>query len=187
MPLLAFPGGYGGMVWSDTGRLSLSCCIRRDVLSRIRAENAEPGAGEAVLRHILANCSEAAAVLRPAHRDGEWLAAGPIRPGERSCFADGLFRVGNIAGESHPIIAEGISMAMQSAWLLAIELGRELRWDEPARQRAALRYAAAWRRQFAYASLSPRQSLASPPAPRRPNSCGSSCATSPPPSSSAPA
>jgi len=31
MPLLAFPGGYGGMVHSDGGRTSLSCCIRRDV------------------------------------------------------------------------------------------------------------------------------------------------------------
>lgn len=31
--LLAFPGGYGGMVWAGDGRLSLSCCIRRDTLS----------------------------------------------------------------------------------------------------------------------------------------------------------
>ena len=30
----------------------------------------------------------------------------------------GLFRVGNAAGEAHPIVAEGISMAIQSAWLL---------------------------------------------------------------------
>ena len=29
---------------------------------------------------------------------------------------------GNIAGEAHPIIAEGISMAMQSSWLLARHL-----------------------------------------------------------------
>src|SRR5262249_24279268 len=29
MPLLAFPGGYGGMVHCDGGRASLSCCIRR--------------------------------------------------------------------------------------------------------------------------------------------------------------
>ena len=27
MPLLVFPGGYGGMVRSDQGRVSLSCCI----------------------------------------------------------------------------------------------------------------------------------------------------------------
>ena len=31
----------------------------------------------------------------------------------------GLLAVGNAAGEAHPIIAEGISMALQSSWLLA--------------------------------------------------------------------
>jgi flavin-dependent dehydrogenase len=34
----------------------------------------------------------------------------------------GVFLVGNIAGEAHPIIAEGISMGMQSAWLLCRRL-----------------------------------------------------------------
>ncbi|TGR90508.1 monooxygenase, partial [Mesorhizobium sp. M2E.F.Ca.ET.209.01.1.1] len=38
MPLLVFPGGYGGMVWADQDRISLSCCIRRDVLTRLRKE-----------------------------------------------------------------------------------------------------------------------------------------------------
>ena len=36
MPLLAFAGGYGGMVESDGGRTSLSCCIRRNVLTAAR-------------------------------------------------------------------------------------------------------------------------------------------------------
>ena len=36
MPLLIFPGGYGGMVHSDGGRVSLSCCIRRDTLAPTR-------------------------------------------------------------------------------------------------------------------------------------------------------
>jgi len=36
MPLIAFPGGYGGMVHTDGGRVSLSCCIRRDQLERCR-------------------------------------------------------------------------------------------------------------------------------------------------------
>ena len=38
MPLLAFPGGYGGMVHTDGGRVSLSCCIRRDQLERCRRQ-----------------------------------------------------------------------------------------------------------------------------------------------------
>ena len=30
--------------------------------------------------------------------------------------------IGNAAAEAHPIIGEGISMAMQSAWLLCVRL-----------------------------------------------------------------
>ena len=55
MPLLAFPGGYGGMVHSDHGRVSLSCCIRRDPLERCRRRSGA-GAGESVLAHIKAAC-----------------------------------------------------------------------------------------------------------------------------------
>lgn len=149
MPLLAFPGGYGGMVWADQGRMSLSCCIRRDQLDAIRAASRGLPAGEAVYRHILANCHGVAAVLRSASLDGGWLAAGPIQPGIRDCYARGIFRVGNVAGESHPIIAEGISMALQSGWLLASELGRAPDWDEAGREAAGHRYAAAWHSQFA--------------------------------------
>ena len=53
MPLLIFPGGYGGMVWADHGRLSLSCCIRRDVLADLRAAQGNVAAAEAVHRHIV--------------------------------------------------------------------------------------------------------------------------------------
>jgi len=37
-------------------------------------------------------------------------------------YADGIFRIGNLAGEAHPVVAEGISMALQSAWLLCSRL-----------------------------------------------------------------
>jgi flavin-dependent dehydrogenase len=57
--------------------------------------------------------------LQAATLDAPTLASGPIAPGIRPRYAQGLFRVGNIAGEAHPIVAEGISMAMQSGWLLA--------------------------------------------------------------------
>lgn len=149
MPLLAFPGGYGGMAWADQGRMSLSCCIRRDHLDTIRAANRGLPAGEAIYRHILANCPGVAAALREASLDGGWLAAGPIQPGIRDCYARGIFRVGNVAGESHPIIAEGISMALQSGWLLASELARVRDWGEAEREMAGHRYAAAWHSQFA--------------------------------------
>ena len=147
MSLMAFPGGYGGMVWAGQGHVSLSFCIRRDTLSTLRHDGLP--AGEAACQHIASHCPAAADVLAGARVDGGWLAAGPIWPGIRARYESGIFRVGNAAGESHPIIAEGISMAMQSSWLLASALGQVPRWDEKGREEAARIYAAAWRRQFA--------------------------------------
>lgn len=149
MPLFIFPGGYGGMVWSDRGRLSISCCIRRDVLAAVRGRHGGLPAGEAVFRHIAANCRGVADAIRDdAVADGGWLAAGPIRPGVRPGYADDIFRVGNLAGESHPLIAEGISMAIQSGWLLAAELAGAKVRDRSVREKVGHRYSAAWRRQF---------------------------------------
>jgi flavin-dependent dehydrogenase len=148
MPLLIFPGGYGGMVWTDHGRLSLSCCVRRDVLAELRAEE-NGAAAEAVHRHLIGSCRGVNEAIGRAELDGHWLAAGPIRPGIRRRYDHDIFRVGNIAGESHPIIAEGISMAIQSGWLLAAELVRVDRSKQSGRTIAGRRYAAAWRRLFA--------------------------------------
>jgi flavin-dependent dehydrogenase len=149
MPLLAFPGGYGGMVWTDESRISLSCCVRRDALATIRKASGNLPAGQAVYRHILAACPGVAQALADAKMERDWLAAGPIRPGIRPRYADDIFRVGNLAGESHPIIAEGISMALQSGWLLATELGRVADWAQASRAQAGRRYAKAWSKQFA--------------------------------------
>jgi flavin-dependent dehydrogenase len=147
MPLLAFTGGYGGMVHTDNGRVSLSCCIRRDRLSALRTDHGGERAGEAVFNHILNCCRGIRDVLRDATKEGRWLATGPIRPGIRVRREGGLFRVGNAAGEAHPVIAEGISMAMQSGWLLTRRLvARGVNrsdWDA-----VAVEYARAWRRVF---------------------------------------
>ncbi|WP_412756143.1 NAD(P)/FAD-dependent oxidoreductase [Legionella bozemanae] len=119
MPLLAFPGGYGGMVHSTKQKVTLSSCIRRDVLHDLRLKNPGIQAGETVYEYLLEQCRGVREVLCCADREGNWLAAGPIKPGIRNCYQDGIFFAGNSAGEAHPIVAEGISMAMQSAWLLA--------------------------------------------------------------------
>jgi flavin-dependent dehydrogenase len=151
MPLLAFPGGYGGMVHTDGGRVSLSTCVRRDQLKLCRERAPGRSAGEAVLQHIEASCRGVREALAAANLDGPWLSAGPIRPGIRRRNADGMFFVGNIAGEAHPIIAEGISMAIQSAWLLTRHLiasGPEAA-DADA-EKVGRAYAEAWRRAFAF-------------------------------------
>jgi flavin-dependent dehydrogenase len=154
MPLLSFHGGYGGMVHSDDGRVSLSCCVRRDCLHALRQR--VPGeAGVAVQQYLEESCRGVRDALAGAQRDGEWLSAGPIRPGirlpSRVLNADGLFLVGNAAGEAHPVVAEGISMAIQSSWLLSSRLTA---WSRAGACRAALRrvayaYASDWRRHFA--------------------------------------
>jgi menaquinone-9 beta-reductase len=145
MPLLAFPGGYGGMAHSDNGRVTLSCCVRRDVLQAKRKQFAGLVAGEVVLQHIMASCVGVREALLSAEREGKWLSTGPIRPGIRQCYADGIFYVGNIAGEAHPIVAEGISMALQSGWLLAESL---LACNDDM-DLAGRRYSKLWREYFA--------------------------------------
>jgi flavin-dependent dehydrogenase len=150
MPLLLFPGGYGGMVRCDQGRVSLSCCIRRDALQRLRRTAGSP-AGQAVLQHIRAHAAGVDDCLRRATLRHGWLSAGPIRPGIRRRFPQGILAVGNLAGEAHPLVAEGISMAMQSAWLLCRSLltGQDDIAVRGGLDRIAREYDAAWRAAFA--------------------------------------
>lgn len=150
MPLLAFPGGYGGLVNTGGGRISLSCCIRRDHLEAARVRHPRRTAGDAVLAHILAHCTGVAEALEAATCDGKWLGAGPIRPGIRTFGQDGVFAVGNAAAEAHPVVAEGISIAIQSATLLVEALTRNR--DQPLTPStladARVDYEHAWRRNF---------------------------------------
>ena len=154
MPLLAFPGGYGGMVRTDAGRVSLSCCIRRDQLERCRRRSPDVRAGEAVLLHIVSSCRGVSLALAATTLDGVWLSSGPLRTGVRTFGRGGIFAVGNAAAETHPIVAEGISIAIQSATLLCEQLiaHPELRGERAGSARALNgardHYALAWRTNF---------------------------------------
>jgi 2-polyprenyl-6-methoxyphenol hydroxylase-like FAD-dependent oxidoreductase len=152
MPLIAFPGGYGGMVHTDGCRVSLSCCIRREQLARCRQILPHANAGPAVLAHIEASCKGVALALSSATLDGVWLSAGPLRTGVRTFGKDGIFAVGNAAAEAHPIVAEGISMAIQSACLLCEQLiARQRRYSafsSDELESIRYEYAANWRRNF---------------------------------------
>jgi flavin-dependent dehydrogenase len=153
LPVLSFNGGYGGMVLEAAGVSTLACCIRYDALSALR--RAAPGlrAGEAVEAMLRRECKGVRIALSTATRNAPWLAAGPIAPGIRLRPDDEVLRIGNAAGEAHPILGEGISMALQSAWLLSAQLlsgapGQSLHTRAWQRQ-VALAYAGQWRRQFA--------------------------------------
>ena len=175
LPVLSFDGGYGGMVLADQGITTLACCIREDRLEACR--RAAPGlnAGEAVQTYLRQHCRGVAQALSTAQREGAWLATGPISPGIRLRPDDHVFRIGNAAGEAHPIIGEGISMAMQSAWLLCARLldtaaradtSLGTAWQRTARHR----YIADWHRHFAprlrlaavFAHLAMRPALTAP-------------------------
>jgi flavin-dependent dehydrogenase len=150
--VLALDGGYGGMVVADGGVTTVACCIRRDRLDALRRSSEGQSAGEVVQAWLRAECAGVQRALSDATRDGPWLAAGPIRPGVRVGLHNKLFRIGNAAGEAHPILGEGMSMALQSAAMLCAHL---LEGDAPGssrnldQARALRNYVADWQRSFA--------------------------------------
>lgn len=157
LPVLAFAGGYGGMVVASDGLATLACCIRRDRLAVCRRDGRGAGgsAGERIEALLRRECRGVREALTDASRVGPWLAAGPIRPGVRLGGSHGgAFVIGNAAGEIHPIVGEGISMALQSAWLLCEELAASadaFRCDmrgEMRRRGIQHRYASRWRAHF---------------------------------------
>jgi flavin-dependent dehydrogenase len=172
LPVLALPGGYGGLVVADGGRTTLACCIRRDTLSANRALMPQAAAGVAVEAFLRRSVSTLGAMLQNAERDGQWMSVGPLQPGIRVDTVTGAFRVGNAAGESHPLIGEGITMALQSSGLLADILTSRApaAIDRPGGIAMHRAYAAAWRRMFAprlrlaalYAQIAMRPTLARP-------------------------
>ena len=171
LPVISLPGGYGGMVVADQGQTTLACCLRRDTLSACRSKHRGLPVGEVVENFLRRSCRGVRESLQGAQRLGPWLAVGPLWPGAHPAAGGAVFRVGNAAGESHPLIGEGISMALQSAILLTRELARHpaaiTPGTAPELQR---RYARAWRQAFSprlrvaalYAHVAMRPWLASP-------------------------
>lgn len=154
LPVIALPGGYGGMVVSGDGRTTVALCLRRDALRAVRSRHRGMPAGLAVEAHLRECCPGAADALRDSERQGGWLAVGPLRPGVRPSATPGIHRVGNAGAEAHPLVGEGMRMALQSSRTLARSL-----LGHP-RSRAAfnprLRFAAC------YAHIAMRPLLAAP-------------------------
>ncbi|NVO05350.1 MAG: FAD-dependent monooxygenase [Rhodoferax sp.] len=150
LPVLLFEGGYGGMVLGAQGLATLACCIRRDRLNALRSLYPATSAGASVQAMLQQTCSGVQQALQGAVRAGPWLAAGPLVPGMHLRADDAVLRVGNAAGEAHPLIGEGMAMALQSAWLLSHSLQQArsqpvaaaAAWQAP----VARAYAAQWAR-----------------------------------------
>jgi len=151
LAVLAFPGGYGGIVLGDHGRTTLAFCIRRDALQAIRAHSPGNKAATVAQAHVEASCAGVRAALNGAGLEAPWLGVGPIQPGIRAPWRDdGVWAIGNVAGEAHPILGEGMSMAIQSAWLLCERLipQRDALLSGRAHAEVGRDYANAWRRNF---------------------------------------
>jgi flavin-dependent dehydrogenase len=147
--LIPFAGGYAGLVERAHGGTTLACCVRRDALERMRLQGLP--AGEALLEHLLRQSSPLGGALEKAAMEGPWLAAGPLRPGRRPLYRDGVFCVGNAGAEAHPVVGEGIAMALGSATLLGERLSPALAtgFSIDDEREVARSYASAWRRRFA--------------------------------------
>jgi 2-polyprenyl-6-methoxyphenol hydroxylase-like FAD-dependent oxidoreductase len=172
LPVLALDGGYGGMVVANHGRTTLACCLRRDALHLLRARNRGVQAGVVVEASLRQSCRGVRDALGNATRDGAWQSVGPLRPGVRLKSVAGVYRVGNAAGEAHPLIGEGITMALQSSALLVDILTHTpcAKIDELSATRRQEAYASAWRTAFVprlrlaalYAHVAMRPALAQP-------------------------
>jgi flavin-dependent dehydrogenase len=150
--VLALDGGYGGMVRGSDGVVTVACCVRRDRLTALREARPGVSAGEVVEDFLRSQCQGTGEALQGATRAGPWLASGPLDPGVRLRAQDAFFRVGNAAGEVHPIVGEGLSMAVQSSALLCAHLlshaappGAPSALEQARIQRS---YARAWGRAF---------------------------------------
>jgi flavin-dependent dehydrogenase len=138
--LAPFAGGYAGLVERGGGCVTYACCIRRDALERARIRGVP--AGESLFN----------AGAFGMTREGPWLAAGPLRPGKRPLYRNGVFAIGNAAGEAHPVVGEGIASALHSAALLCGPLAAALAagYSRAAEQAVAHAYAWRWRRDIAF-------------------------------------
>jgi 2-polyprenyl-6-methoxyphenol hydroxylase-like FAD-dependent oxidoreductase len=156
LPVLLLEGGYGGMVLGANGLATVACCIRRDRLNTVRSHYPATSAGASVQAMLEQQCTGVQRALHGAVRMGPWLAAGPLLPGRHLRGDDAVLRVGNAAGEAHPLIGEGMTLALQSAWLLSRCLQHARKQRQATAQAAtqtwqggvARDYAAQWAKQL---------------------------------------
>ena len=150
LPVVSVNGGYGGLVVANDRRTTVALCLRRDTLRALRSHGGHASAGAAVENYLRSSCRGIEHALQDTAPEAPWLTVGPLRPGVRLREQPGIFAVGNAAGETHPLIGEGITMALQSSRLLADALLMHVARSVSAASLSATHrsYASAWRKAF---------------------------------------
>jgi flavin-dependent dehydrogenase len=158
--LAPFAGGYAGIVSLGDGSATFAAAVRRDAWRDIRRRDAGASAGDALLRHAMRTSRALEEALGGAVREAPWRAVGPLRPGTRPVMREGIFAVGNVAGEVHPIVGEGITLALGTALALAGPLletlergGDPLHAAQIYRRRHRALFRRAWWRSACFAAL----------------------------------
>ena len=155
LPVLAFAGGYGGMVVADDGLATLACCVARDRLQARAARSRARVPATSSRRCCGANARGVRDALAGAVRAGPWLASGPLgraspRPGRRPLSRRQCGRRG--ASDRRRRHQHGAAVGVRPRGVDRAALvppgrsRRPRRWRSDARSPA---YEALWRRRFA--------------------------------------
>ena len=148
----SFAGGHASLLMADRDTVTLTLCLRRDQLALCREQFPDHPAADAAVAYLNTACPATGDLLATGKQRGAWLGDGPLRPGMRMHVVSGrVFAVGDAAGAAHPMLGDGVDMAIESALLLArmlIAAGRgELRQRSLRLLHGA--YLNAWRARFA--------------------------------------
>ena len=124
----SFAGGHASLLMADRDTVTLTLCLRRAQLAECRQRFPDHPAADAAVAYLTSACAATGALLAAAEQRGAW-----------------------IAGAAHPMLGDGVDMAIESAVLLARMLIAAGRDDLQARSLGLLHaaYLNAWRARFA--------------------------------------
>lgn len=148
----SFAGGHASLLMVDRDTATLTVCLRRDRLALCREQFPDHPAADAAFAYLNTACPATGVLLATGKQRGAWLGATPLRPGMRMHLASGrVFAVGDAVGAAHPMLGDGLDMAIESALLLARMLIAAGRGDLRQRSLRLLHgaYLNAWRARFA--------------------------------------
>lgn len=132
-----FPGGYCGLAPVEDGLYNACCLIHRSVVRSGNAKSLDDFAAwlGGVTRHPMLD-----ARLQGATQVTPTVSTAPLRPARRRAALNDTLIAGDAAGFLDPFTGDGISMAVHSGCLAAVELAKAWSAEGVDFKRAAQRY-----------------------------------------------